>query len=526
MSMINSDSDSQGQMTGVTNASAPHFGPARQEHYDKNWQMTVPGDYAKEIWLSPEPADRKRDGTKPAFLRPSTQCHPLSALIKILQTIPLTREAMLCRDSLLSDYGRHPEWWDGTSIRVPEILHEADDRQDHDLEEVLYEIQRLVAFLEDTDRAYGSVDSLVEISGIALFKEDTMVAQFLKAWGAASKHVVHKLNLRYIIKSVALKREPNGLNLFDDAEFDNLQLRIDEETADKGRTLYDVVDDLLWANLSVSDAHDVYLEKVADVFIIDVKRVNEASSGLGIRIPAVWYLDRYLQSSVEEMRNMRKTKAAVQEELDRIEEKIARMAQYQLPGTEAKPIDGLTLLKTASAYFESSTPRAITSDRLEEQAADASPQYQLDKELQVLAEKISQKLRSNSGMVPIHLCRTDISQVWRTRGIVLVQSSKKSRSFTRNQQPIRKIPRIIDGPSVEFAATRRQYTCKKRLSQKWRTTCSVRRRKIGSGGRSPTLGATPSLYHRRQVDSALSCCWIKMEEFFRVFVIFIFIFIV
>ena len=380
-------------MTGVTNASAPHFGPAKQEHYDKNWQMTVPGDYTKEIWLNPEPADRKRDGTKPAFLRPSTQCPRLPGLIKILQTIPLTRETMVCRDLLLSDYGRHPEWWDGISIRIPQTFHEADDRLHHNLEEVLYETQRLMAFLENTERAYGSVDSLVDISGMGSMKEEATVSQFVKAWQAAIGHVDLKLNLQEIVESVAVNRELDGQKMVNDVIFSNLLCQIDEETADKGRTLYDVVDELLWTNNAVSDAQDIYLETVADVFIIDIKRVNEASSGLGIRIPAVLYFDRYLQSSVEEMRNMRKTKAAVQAELDLNEEKIARMAKYQRPAFEAKPVDGLTLLKTASAYFESC---ATTSNRHEEQAANAFPQTQVDKELKVLAEKVSQRLQSNS----------------------------------------------------------------------------------------------------------------------------------
>lgn len=399
MSMMNPDSHNQGQMTGVTNASAPHFGPARQEHYDKNWQLTVPGDYTKEIWLNPEPADRKRDGTKPAFLRPSTQGHRLPALIKILQTIPLTREAMVCRDLILTDYGHHSEWWDGTSIQVPETFHEAHDRQDHNVEEVLYETQRLMAFLAGTERAYGSVDSLVNILSIGSMKDEGSPPTYFKAWEAASEHVAPKLALHHIVESVAARRETDGQESVEDIRFTTLQIPIDDETADKGHTLYDVVDDLLWIHDPVqSDTQEVYLDKVADVFILNVKRMNEASSGLGVKIPAVWYLDRYLQSSVEEMKQMRKTKAAIQDELDLIEEKIANIAEFKPPNVEAKAVDGLTLLKTAIAYFESSTPRATTSDRHEKQVANSVEQPQVVKELYLWSERISQKLQSNSGI--------------------------------------------------------------------------------------------------------------------------------
>lgn len=397
MSMMNSDSHDQVQMTGVTNASAPHFGPARQEHYDKNWQMTVPGDYTKEIWLNPEPADRKRDGTKPAFLRPSTQGHRLPALIKILQTIPLAREAMLCRDLILSDYGHNSDWWDGTPIQIPETFHEADDRQDHDVEDVLYETQRLVAFLEGTQRAYGSIDSLLDISSMGLLKDEDISAVFFRAWAAASEHVGVRLALHNIVESVGAKRILDEPEFADDISFTTFQVRVDDEIADKGHTLYDAVDDILWTTGGVYvEEQDIYLAKVADVFILDVKRASEASSGLGIRIPAVWYLDRYLKSSVDEMKRMRQTKAAIQKELDLIEQKRATIAEYKPAGAQAEALDGLTLLKSAITYFQSSTARATMLDRGDEQVANAAEQNKVVKELQLLSERIARKLQSCS----------------------------------------------------------------------------------------------------------------------------------
>lgn len=399
MSMMNSDNHNPGQMMGVTNASAPHFGPATQEHYDKNWQMTVPGEYTKEIWLNPEPADRKRDGTKPAFLRPSTQGHRLPALIKILQTIPLAREAMVCRDLVLSDYGQHNEWWDGTPIQIPETFHEADGHQEHDLEEVLYETQRLVAFLEDTERAYGSIDSLLDLSSMGLLKDEEILSVFFKAWDAASEHVDVRLALNDVVGSVGVKKVLDEPEFSETIPFTIFQVRVDEEIADKGHTLYDVVEDILWTNDTTHmDEQDIYLEKVADVLILEVRRVNEKSSGLGIRIPAIWYLDRYLESSVDEMKRMRKTKAAIQEELDLMEQQRATVAEYKPRGTEAEAIDGLTLLKTAIACFESSKACVTMGDRHEKQVGNAAEQNKVIKELQLLSESISRKLQSNSGV--------------------------------------------------------------------------------------------------------------------------------
>lgn len=398
MSMMNSDSHQQNQITGVTNASAAYFGPATQEDYDRNWQLTVPRDYTKEIWLNPEPVDRKRDNTKPAFLRPSTQGHRLPALIKILQTIPLAREAMLCRDTVLSEYGHNSEWWDGATIQVPKIFHVANDGQDHDMDEVLYEIQRLVAFLEETERAYGSVDSLLNISGTGSIKDDEILPVFFKALDAASRDVVDGLALQNIVESVGTKMNPDEPEFAENHSFTTLQVRIDEEIADKGRTLYDAVDDILWTIDGLQmEQQDVYLEKVGDVLVLDVKRANEAGSGLGIKIPAVWYLDRYLKSSVAQVKEMRDTKAALQKELDLIEQRRVKIAEFKPPVPGAEVINSLSLLKTASTYFKRSATSVTVSDQREEQSASATEESIVVKELQILIEKIAQRLQSNSG---------------------------------------------------------------------------------------------------------------------------------
>lgn len=396
MSMMSDDNHTQTQMTGVTNTLSAHFGPATQKHYDKNWALTVPRDHTKEIWLNPEPVDRKRDGTTPVFLRPSTQGHRLPALIKILQTIPLTREAMICRNAILPDYGHDSEWWDGTIIQTPKIFHAPNENQGHNVEEVLHETQRLVAFLEETERAYGSIDSLLTLSSMSLSKDDEILPVFFKAWEAASEPIDVGLNLHEIVKSIGTRRNPDKPEIAESHSFTTLQVPIDDEIADKGRTLYDAIDDILWTtdNLPVGQ-QEAYLDHIGDVIILDMKRSNEASSGLGIKIPATWYLDRYLESSVVAIKEMRETKAALQEELDLIEQKRAKIADYQASGAGTKVINGLSLLKTASTYFERSVINSNSTDSHEEQSRN-STHSKVVKELQILTEKITQRLQSTS----------------------------------------------------------------------------------------------------------------------------------
>lgn len=414
MSMMNQDDHASNQMTGVTHASATYFGPATQEHYDRNWALTIPRDYTKEIWLNPEPVDRKRGTNKPAFLRPSTQPHRLPALIKILQAIPLTREAMLCAGNILADYGHESEWWDGTSIKVPQVFLWDHANHDQDAEWVVHEIQRLVAFLEETERAYGSTDSLMNTWSMARLKDDEVLPGLFKTWEAACENMIVDLELHKVVESVGTKRNPDEPQLAEDHSFTTLQLRIDEEIADRGHTLYDAVDDILWTMDDLQGGQpDVYFEKVGDVFILEVKRADEARSGLGIKIPAVWYLDRYLKSSIVAVKEMRATKAAIQKELDAIEQRRVKVADYRLPGVDAGVIDGLSLLNIAGTYFERSAASVRTGQARQQTSSAASPVTLRDpekvaKELRVLSEKIAQKLKSNQWPMPIHLHHANI----------------------------------------------------------------------------------------------------------------------
>jgi len=61
------------QESGVTGTEVVHFGPATRSQYEQGqWDMVPIGkSSAREVFVEPEPADRKREPGTPAFLKPS-----------------------------------------------------------------------------------------------------------------------------------------------------------------------------------------------------------------------------------------------------------------------------------------------------------------------------------------------------------------------------------------------------------------------------------------------------------------------
>lgn len=151
------------QETGITGTHTsptnPNFRDAAPDRdYDPNqWALTTTQTH--EIFLDPSPEDRKRSPGEPVFLRPSSSGTNLSAALTILHSIPLAREGLLVRGHVRPDYGHDDQWWNGQRVRTLRVV-DVDDEESQIVEEIV-EVQRLMAFLDQSTRAYGSVEGLV-----------------------------------------------------------------------------------------------------------------------------------------------------------------------------------------------------------------------------------------------------------------------------------------------------------------------------------------------------------------------------
>ncbi|KAI4260280.1 MAG: hypothetical protein LQ352_000402 [Teloschistes flavicans] len=386
------------QESGVTAPDKQYFGPVRSEYHDtKNWIMTTSKPTAKEILLNPEANFRRRLAEAPAFLRPSPARHRLPGLIKILHTVPAAREALLCRECLQTQYDHHNEWWDGVPIQSAQIVHSEEVHDKHS-QDVIYECQRLMAFLDETKRAYGSSEALSTLPGIRECNGDSVIREFLDTWCDAVMCHSRSAPMARIFQSRGIRTRGGDQDTEDTTILD---LSVDESSFESGQTLYETMDSILWPNWDGSDPeHEVFLDKVADVFIVRISRRDDTAKSLDIKFPPVWYSDRYRKSSQPRIRQTLADRAAIKKEMDELDARKARVSALKSTIQPGKSVEINRLLHIAQQYFEKSatyqgTPGNPVSSVGEDDGVPRMERYnRIAEELKLLSERVARKLRT------------------------------------------------------------------------------------------------------------------------------------
>lgn len=300
----------QQQESGVT-PSRTVFGPAvRQDYEEQKWALVLsPESSVRQP--EPDPAYRKRDLGVPAFLIGSG-AHCIGPLLTIYHEIPLLREVFLDRKNILANYGSSNEWWTGKAINIPRMDQENPDNGSQADKEFKYEFQRLMSFLDKTDRSYGSVDALVNSAAVR-------TAQGSSGNGLenATLNLYNRLLSDNPVQAQKLFSRPfNGSeegpsSAIFDLEFPN------EDSTDE--TVYDLADATMWSLPSTDPSNSAYISHIAEVvsFRLTGWTINKKS---GVIFPAVWYPDRYLESSKQAAWEMRSQKSPIKAKLKKISE--------------------------------------------------------------------------------------------------------------------------------------------------------------------------------------------------------------
>ncbi|KAH8683014.1 hypothetical protein BGZ60DRAFT_208922 [Tricladium varicosporioides] len=376
------------QQSGVTNTNEVHFGPATRSQYDQdNWAMVPIGASVQEIILDPEPAQRKRDFDAPAFLRPSAESHRLGALFTIYHEIPLVREIFIHRKNVLPDYGFAREWWAGAAIDLAYHLPDYEDESDSTVHR---EIQRLMAFLDKTERSYGSADVLANIREVrkSMSNDSDLEAAVMVAWRSvyetAGQDVIDKLFSRGFAPKQEMSEEQTKL-------FTLLELGLPypEELPE---TLYDIADEALWPALTPLDLDtSPYLSHIAEVIAFQISTDGDDSKK-AVDIPAIWYPDRYLETGREAALEMRIHKNEIHEKLRRLEEQERRLTTHEVRGgKEVKVKDMLeACLQHNQAQLEKD--RNVSEDSDQILSRSSSKTVTLSLELRKLVANIDKKL--------------------------------------------------------------------------------------------------------------------------------------
>lgn len=385
------------QETGVVDTQSKTLRPATRSHYEPaKWALTLAGAQTQEILLNPEPNLRKRQRNVPAFIKPSPAGHRLPALVTILHAIPMAREALLNRNHMLPDYGREKDWWDGTPVKLLRIVNVDSDGQHINENDIVYECQRLMAFLDETDRAYGSTDVLAGLEGLSGYENDK-IAKFYGIWHSATAHVTPDFPLASVFESRGTKRNKSDPTFTQSEPFWCLNTLIESDMAGQGLTLYEVMDRILWEDSN--EEEETYFEGAGEVITVELANKVAEVPGLGINIPAVLYLDRYLPSATALAKDMRDRKARVKADLHNKEVARSWMMNAK-PPSNGNEVDATGLLAMATAYFEQTTSyqqpykgRMGAEEVPRDEGQTLGLSTKIAEELKALAQRISQKLQ-------------------------------------------------------------------------------------------------------------------------------------
>ncbi|KAK7421394.1 hypothetical protein QQX98_002288 [Neonectria punicea] len=307
----------------------PNFGPANRNDYDQdNWAMVPVGPSETHLSSAPVPSLRKRTPGTPAFLvqgNSSAGDHRLGGLMTILHEIPLARNVLLETGSPAASYGHNSEWWKGQEILPPHVLAQLQTgelqwgQQSQAKTNMEEEIHRLMAFLDSTDRSFGTVSVLTDLIP---FSNLGVEKQFYEQLGERQGEKIQPLS------QVASLTEVHGDGLgYEDAKFGLLEMEHLRTDYDSIKTLYESLDHVMWNDvLGWKEIHEsskmAMFKEMGDVFVI---KINGDGPETSMEIPEEFYPEKYMTSRKDEARRIQvgwcKTKreaAKIVEERDRI----------------------------------------------------------------------------------------------------------------------------------------------------------------------------------------------------------------
>ncbi|PSN70938.1 hypothetical protein BS50DRAFT_570359 [Corynespora cassiicola Philippines] len=336
------------QESGVIGGSKPFFGPATRDYYeDNNWAL-VPTTSSAEVIPDPDADNRKREEKAPATIKPLATDDYLPALITILHAIPLYRNAFLAPSITQGDYWMGDEWWKGSALPPARTMETSDMETIRDLE-LVHETQRLMGFLDKTDRAYGSVATLLELDAMKEPKlpvddqdQYDLVLRFLLNWGIIYNKLVPDLELNGVLRSSFIANN-------EEKESYKLDINVFHEDAPSERTLYDLLDDLLFFNVGGS----AHIMNISNVLILKLSSMKMDATGLNCKIPATFYADRYLYENKQAVDNMLSEMKICKEEIETLDNRLDKL-KWHKPRQHpvAERLDALQMLKTSLRAFQ------------------------------------------------------------------------------------------------------------------------------------------------------------------------------
>lgn len=366
------------QESGIVDSAGTQFGPATREYYDTSqWAMTVANPSTVEFIPDPVPSQRRRNNGEPCFIKPLANGDYLPALITILHAIPLACRALLLPENALTNYGYDAGWWQGAPIRLEEIVNLDEDEMPDYGEEIIRETQRLMAFLECSERSYGSAEALSSMKGFEYgvssldHRAKTLYDKFLVRWEDAATRLVPEVwtqgsLFRFTASEKADDRIPR------EDRFWCLEIPLITSGVGRTQTLYDALDEMIWTiDPNGTSNEEQSISGVSPILVIRALQPDSTATGLNMQVPASWFVDRYLTENSLATKVMRRNLAKCHLELQSLDDKKRRLTTFVHTKT-GKTMDVQTMLEVAKSAFEPAPKVELNDEEEGEEDVESS----------------------------------------------------------------------------------------------------------------------------------------------------------
>ena len=379
--------------SATVNVNEVHFGPATQNEYEREKWALVPSVKinTQTVLSDPEPGERQRDLDVPAFLKPGVNEHRLAGILTMYHSVPMTRELFVDREMLAMNYGSDQNWWNGSSaIKLEPLGTDPSAKLEG---EVRLELQRLMAFLDKTDRSYGSVEVLAAMGDVKRAQRNVpnckeVESAVLEVWASDNKTKPSRVNK---IFSHGVSSETRRDR--DEEVFAILELTLPEKDSNL-ETIYDIADHLLWPNFGSSNpAESAYLQHVADVFVFKLSRLSSDVKALDI--PVTWYPDRYMLENREAALEMRMAKKEAYEDILRLRSVEETLTVFQARNGKQFKINELfaTSMRHDEAMLEEVDSEEDEDEDMSLSFRRSAKTTSLTTKLQLVMDSIDRKLQ-------------------------------------------------------------------------------------------------------------------------------------
>lgn len=302
----------RGEMNTTTTPT--HFGPAQRPYYDHDRWALQPIASAREVIDHPPPHKRRRRAQAPAVLIGATDTDYLPALLSIYHSIPLAREALLTPTLAPPIDTGAPGWWQGTPDGNDDTVAPQQSGVGKEAHTFLSELQRLMAFLDGSTRAYASVDRLAESRAYKAYHADSSLSRLAQVWQNYTARLVPDNPITQVFTTVAVKAV--GVNGSPEVRKEMVCIEGPKDTAQDPNEL---LSKMVWNDTPNDVLDDICLERLGEIFTIRVFNGN-SQTPLDFTATETWYFDRYTPEFRESALVMRRKCMEVKNEILKLDE--------------------------------------------------------------------------------------------------------------------------------------------------------------------------------------------------------------